>query len=230
MADQAFFTRFAVLLTLFILFGFIQFQLRGFASFSTSPLALHIHGAVMVAWLGMYVMQSWLVSQGQIAVHRKTGWLALALAAAVVGIGSFVGIHAVSTGRLPPFFTPAYFLALTQVGIATFAVVVVLAVVKRREVQWHRRLMVGTGILIMEPALGRLLPMPLVGATIGELIAFAVQLGLIWVIARHDRKVLGSVHPATLVIAAALSVHHLGTELLARLPAWQSLAQSIAAG
>lgn len=228
MADQAFFTRFAVLLTAFILFGFIQFQLRGFTNVMTAPAFLHVHGAVMIAWLGMYVVQSWLISAGQVAIHRKTGWVALLLAVAVVGVGAFTGIHAVETGRVPPFFTAGFFLALSLVGVTAFALVVGLAILKRREVEWHRRLMVGSGILISEPALGRLIPMPLTGQTVGELIAMVVQLGMVAVIARHDRKTLGRIHPATLTIALVLVVTHLAIDLLARVPAWQAFAAGIA--
>jgi len=230
MADQSFFTSFAAVIAAFILFGFAQFQLRGFADVRTAPLFLHIHGGIMVGWLGLYVLQSWLVSKGQVKVHRKTGWLSLAVAVAVVVMGSWTGIHAIAAGRVPPFFTPAFFLALTQIGVVAFAVAVGLAVMFRRQVQWHRRLMVGSGLLISEPALGRLLPMPLLGQTWGEMLVMVVQLGCVLVLARHDRKMLGQVHPATLVIAGLLVTSHLLIELLSRVPAWGALAQSIAAG
>jgi hypothetical protein len=37
MADQRFFTRFAIFLAIFILFGFIQFQLRGYSTSAPRP-------------------------------------------------------------------------------------------------------------------------------------------------------------------------------------------------
>jgi hypothetical protein len=230
MADQRFFTLFAAGLAAFIVIGFAQFQLRGFANIRTAPAFLHLHGGLMLSWLGLFVLQSVLVSRGQIAIHRKTGWLLLAVAAAVVVIGSYTGLHAIGLGIVPPFFTPAFFLALNQLGIAAFALVVILAIVFRRQVQWHRRLMVGSGVLITEPALGRLLPMPLLGQTWGELLALAIQLGMVAIIARHDRKVLGQVHPATLTVAAVLVGTHLAVELASRLPLTATLAASIAAG
>jgi hypothetical protein len=230
MADQRFFTAFAAGLAAFIVLGFVQFQLRGHANFRTAPAFLHLHGGLMVSWLMLFVAQNVLVSRGQIVVHRKTGWLSLAVAAAVVVVGSYTGIHAIATGRVPPFFTPAFFLALSQVGIAAFALVVILAVVLRRQVQWHRRLMVGSGILLTEPALGRMLPMPLLGQSWGELVILAVQLGLVAIIARHDRKVLNQVHPATLVLVVAVVVSHLAIEVASRTPAVAAFAQSIAAG
>jgi hypothetical protein len=148
MADQRFFTRFAIFLAIFILFGFIQFQLRGFVNVRTAPAFLHLHGALMVSWLGMFVLQSVLISRMQVQLHRTLGWLTVGIATAVVVVGSYTGIHAVALGIVPPFFSPAFFLAVNQLGIAAFALTVVLAVVFRCQVQWHRRLIIGSGIII----------------------------------------------------------------------------------
>jgi len=230
MADQRFFTRYAIFLAVFILFGFIQFQLRGFVNVRAAPAFLHLHGALMVSWLGMFVLQSVLISRSQVQLHRTLGWLSVAIAAAVVAVGSYTGIHAIALGIVPPFFTPAFFLALNQIGIAAFALAVVLAVTFRKQVQWHRRLIIGSGILITEPALGRLVPMPLIGQTVGELVILAIQMLMIAVLARHDRKVLGQVHPATLVVAAISVGVHLAVEIASRLPLTAQLAASIAAG
>ena len=230
MADQRFFTLFAIFLAIFILFSFIQFQLRGFVNVRTAPAFLHLHGALMVSWLGMFVLQSVLISRSRVQLHRTLGWLTVAIAAGVIVVGSYTGINAIARGFVPPFFTPAFFLALNQLGIAAFALTVVLAVVFRRQVQWHRRLVIGSTILITEPALGRLLPMPLMGQTWGEITALAIQLLMVAVIARHDRKVLGQVHPATLVVAGIAVSVHLLVEIASRLPITNELAASIAAG
>jgi len=228
MADQRFFTRFAILLAAFILFGFLQFELRGFVDVRTAPPFLHLHAALMVSWLAMFVLQSVLISRMQVQLHRTHGWVTVVIAAGVIVVGSYTGIHAIALGIVPPFFTPGFFLALNQLGIAAFALVVVLAIVRRKQVQWHRRLIIGSGILIAEPALGRLLPMPLLGQTWGELAALAVQLGMVAILARHDRKVLGQVHPATLVVAGIAVGVHLLVELASRLPLTGQLAASIA--
>lgn len=229
MADQGFYTRFAIFLSLFIVLAFGGFALSGLGNPAPAPLIVHAHAVLMLAWLGMYILQSSLISAGQVTVHRKTGWLSLAVALAAMLTGAATGIHAVDSGRVPPFFTNAFFMALTSVGVILFAAVVTLAVIKRREVQWHRRLMIGSGVLISEPAFGRVVPLPLTGQSLGELIILGLQLALVGILARHDVKILGRVHPATLVVALALVTHHLAIELLHRVPAWQGLAASIAA-
>jgi hypothetical protein len=230
MADQAFFTRFAIFMAAFILFGFIQFELRGFVDIRTAPAFLHLHGGLMVSWLALFVLQGVLVQRGQVALHRTLGWVTVAVGAAIVMVGSYTGIHAIALGIVPPFFTPAFFLALNQIDIVAFALMLGLALGYRKQVQWHRRLMIGTAFVIAEPALGRLLPMPLLGQSWGELLALAVQLIFIAVIARHDRKQLGQVHPATLIVASIIVGAHLLIELASRTALFASLAQSIAAG
>jgi hypothetical protein len=79
----------------------------------------------------------------------------------------------------------------------------------------------------MEPALGRLLPMPLTGGVIGEWLAMAVQLVPLALLARHDRKFLGQVHPATMVAAAVLVAEHTAITLLAMTPLAAGLAKSL---
>ena len=229
MADQAFYTRFAILLSLFIVLAFGGFALRGLGPPGPAALLVHAHAMLMLAWLGMYILQSSLISAGQVAVHRRTGWLSLLVALAAIFTGAATGINAVDSARVPPFFSDSFFLAVTIVGVAAFAAVVTLAIVKRRQVQWHRRLMIGSGILIAEPAFGRVVPLPLTGQSLGGLIILGLQLLLVGLLARHDHKVFSRLHPATLVIALALVVNHLLVELVHRLPAWQAMAAGIAA-
>ncbi|MDQ3246188.1 MAG: adenylate cyclase [Pseudomonadota bacterium] len=229
MADQDFFLRFAITLALFILFGFAQFAMRGYSSFSTAPITVHLHGGLMVAWLGIFVAQNMLVHRGELAVHRKLGWLSAGLVPIVALTGVLVGYNAVALNRVPPFFGNPYFLTLATVGPLLFAGTVFWAIAKRRQVQWHRRLMLGAMFLLLEPALGRLLPMPPMGAW-GETAVLLVQLLFVAVLARHDRHVLGSVHPATMAVTVLLLANHALLEVISRVPAVVGFAEALAAG
>ena len=229
MADQGFFVRYAVVLAAFILFGFAQFAMRGFSSFGSAPPMVHLHGGLMVAWLGIFIAQNLLVHKGELGLHRKLGWFSAVLVAVIAVTGVLVGYNAVAEGRLPPFFSPPYFLALTAVGSLVFAAMVYWAVSLRRQVQWHRRIMLGAMFILLEPALGRLLPMPLIMPW-GEWLTLGIQLIFVGVLARHDRKVLGSVNPATKAIAAILILSHVLFELLAVLPPVVRFAEAVAAG
>jgi hypothetical protein len=175
---------------------------------------VHLHGAVMIAWLALLIYQSTLIQRGNLMLHRQLGILGVALAAGIVVLGSFTAMRAIALHRVPPFFTDAYFLALTQIGLVAFAGLIVAAVANRRRPEWHRRLMLGAVILLMEPGLGRLLPMPLLGAW-GEWLIMVIQLGALALVARHDRRRFIAVHPATVVDAVVVVGTHLAVTLAA---------------
>lgn len=228
--EEAFFARLATGLALFIAFGFVQFQLRGMIDASRFSWVVHAHAGAMVGWLALSVVQPRLAAaRNARRWHRRLGWAATGLLAAIVVFASLTGIAAVRDGFVPPFFTPAYFLALVHVGVLAFAGMVLWAVALRRRPAWHKRLMIGSTVLIMEPALGRLLPMPLLGGW-GEWLAMAFQLAALGFLARHDWRALGRIHPATLASAGLVVASHALIELLAVSTPVIALAASIAAG
>lgn len=217
--DRSFWQKMTLGLSAFIVVGFAQFGARGMVDYRGVPLFVHLHALIMLAWLGLTVVQATLVQRDNLALHRKLGWAGAVLATAVVAMCSFVGIRIDQMGMQPPFFTPAYFMALTQLDAAIFGGMVVTAILRRRETEWHRRLMVGTLVLFMEPALGRLLPMPLIMPW-GEWLALAVQLAVLGILIRHDRKMHGAIHPATTAVVAIVVLSHCIIEILAISPFW----------
>lgn len=225
--DQSFWQRMMLGIALFIVFGFAQFAARGFVDPRAAPLLVHLHGVVMLAWLALTVVQATLVQRDNMALHRKLGWLGVVLAGAVVILGSYVGVRAVELHRQPPFFTPPYFLALTQIGVISFGGLVAFAVMRRKQTEWHRRLMLAAMIAILEPALGRTLPMPLIMPW-GEWMVLAVQLGVFMFLVRHDQRVLGRVHPATLTGMAVVTLNHVLVEVLAMTQPVIAMADAIA--
>lgn len=228
LADQPFFARYAIWVSLFILASFAQFSLRGLVDIRHMPLLIHVHAAAMVAWLGVFVVQNHLINRGLFHWHRKLGWLATGLVVAIAWLGCAAGFKAIALHIVPPFFPPAYFLALTLIEALAFAAVIAWAIALRRYPDWHRRLMFGATFVVLEPALGRLLPMPLLGAS-GEWLVLLAQLMFVLIVARHDRRTLGRIHPATAASAAVLVAVHVAVSCLALLPWAVALAARIAA-
>ena len=76
---------------------------------------------------------------------------------------------------------------------------------------------------------GRVLPLPLMMPW-GEWAVLVVQLGVFLVILRHDRAVLGGIHPATWAGMAIVTVQHVVIESLAIAPPFVRFANAIAAG
>jgi hypothetical protein len=227
--DQRFFVRFSIVMAAIIIFGFAQFAVRGMVDLPAVPRWVHLHGLLMLGWLGLLVTQNLLIQQGKIATHRTIGRLGGGLALMICLTGLYTGYMAVQLERFPPFFTNSYFLALTFTEMLAFAIMVVWAIMLRRQTQWHRRIMIGATIIALEPAFGRLLPMPLLGDW-GEWIILICQLVFVVVLARHDRKIIGHIHPATLASGAIITAVHVVVTGLSLFPPFQRIADSIAAG
>jgi len=226
---ERFWQRMAIGLAVFILFGFLQFAARGYVDPARVPPWVHLHGLAMVAWLGVLVAQPTLVMRGDLARHRRLGWIAAGLAALIVALGIFAGVASLVLHRYPPFFTPPYFLALTTVEALVFGAMVVAAIRNRRRTDWHRRLMIGATIVILEPALGRILPMPLMIGWSDIPVALC-QLLAVGIVALHDRRTLGHVHPATRAVAGVVIATRIAIYGLSLTPPVAALAGRLTGG
>lgn len=226
---ERFWQRMAIGLALFIVFGFAQFALRGFVDPWAAPFWVHLHGVAMLAWLALLIVQPALVSRANLPLHRRLGWIGGGLALVITGLGIFTGLASLVLERFPPFFLPPYFLALTTVEALAFGAMVWWAVRRRVSTQWHRRLMIGATIIILEPALGRVLPLPLM---IGwsDIPIGLCQLFVVGIVALHDRRTLGHIHPATKAVAAIVIAVRATIYLLSLAPPVIALAERLTNG
>ena len=224
---EPFWHRMAIGLAVFIVFGFLQFALRGFVDPVAAPFWVHVHGVAMLAWLALLIAQPTLVSRNNLALHRQLGRIGGLLAIFITLLGIFTGIASLMLGRFPPFFTPPYFLALTVTESLVFGAMVAWAIRRRRATDWHRRLMIGATIVILEPALGRLLPIPLMGPWAEPAVALC-QLAVVAIVAAYDRRSRGVVHPATWAVAAVVIATRVAISLLAMTPPVIALAERLA--
>ena len=194
--DERFFLRGAIIMALLIVAGF-SFQLAMGRSTFASPVRVHAHAILFMGWVAIYVTQNVLVSAGRVDLHRKLGWFAAAWMTAMVVSGFVVTIAMVRNGLVPFFFQPLQFLIFDPVTILGFAGLTIAAIRLRRRTEWHRRLHFCGMSLLLAPAFGRLLPLPLLQPWAWEA-AFAAAMLFPVVGARIDMKQRGSIHPAWL--------------------------------
>jgi hypothetical protein len=194
--EDRFFLVSAFIMAATVVAGFSLQLAMGRSSFHAPPL-LHLHAIVFMGWVAIYVAQTWLAASGNLALHRRLGWIAAVWAAAMVVLGVAVTIGMVRRGATPFFFQPAYFLVMNPLGILTFAGLTAAAIVKRRRPRWHRRLHYSGMAVLLAPALGRILPMPLLAPYAGEAVFAALLLFPVAGVA-FDLRRDGSVHPAWL--------------------------------
>lgn len=158
--DERFFLRSAIVMAAIIAIGF-SFQLAMGRSTFASPLRVHVHAVLFMGWVAIYLLQNVLVAADRIRLHRKLGWLAAAWMVPMVVSGFLVTAAMVRNGTAPFFFQPLQFLIFDPVTVSAFAGLTIAAIVLRRRTEWHRRLHFCGMALLLGPAFGRLLPLPL---------------------------------------------------------------------
>ncbi|HXC60757.1 MAG TPA: hypothetical protein VN645_15685 [Steroidobacteraceae bacterium] len=205
--------------------GFSLFYRAGFSSFA-SPWWVHVHAVTFVTWIVLYVTQNVLVARNAIARHRVLGRIGAAWAVWMVIVGLVLTPMNLAAHRAPPFFTPAYFLAIDWLNILVFGALLYGAIRNRRRTDWHRRLMLCATICLIAPAWGRLVVLSGNPATAPVLVA--LLLAYVIVAMLFDWANRGRVHPAYLWGGGALVFFAVATELLAKLPPFVALAGRIA--
>lgn len=227
--DHQFYFSIALALMLTVIAGFGLNAAMGRVTIRTLPPLVHVHGLTFMGWIILYTYQNWLILQGDVARHRQLGWIGAFLALAVFVVGLSTALMAIHLHRQPFFFTPPFFLVLTTLSLIAFAGLVGAAVLMRRQTEWHRRLMLCGTIVLINPAWGRLLPMPLLGQVIGQwAICAALMLYVLWGMI-HDRRVRGHVHPAYWWGAGTLLLWQALMQPLSATPMVERLAAALAA-
>lgn len=223
--ERLFFLLMAVAIAATVVVAFALFYAAGFSRLD-SPWWVHVHGVTFVGWIALYVLQNTLIFRNDVATHRKLGRIGAVYAVWMVLVGLVLTPLTLAVGRAPPFFTPAYFLALDWINIALFGALVFAGIRNRHRTDWHRRLMFCATICVIAPALGRLIVLS--GAAMTAPLNAAVLLLFIVAAMAFDWRNRGRVHPAYGWGAGALVLFAAATELLALLPFFGSQAARIA--
>ncbi|SDA31448.1 hypothetical protein [Sphingomonas sp. NFR15] len=194
-AERAFFFRMAIAFAATVVVGFSLSYARMTQPPSTLPIQIHLHAMVFVSWVGFYLVQNGLVATGSIAIHRRLGAVGGVLAALMVVLGIVVTVMCLRRGAVPFFFMPGVFLLLDVLGVALFGALVGAAIGRRNRPDWHKRLMLCAMAVVISPALGRILPMPLFGiwSPVAVYVASMLYIAAAMV---YDVRARGSIHPA----------------------------------
>jgi hypothetical protein len=226
--DERFFLRAALVMALFVVAGF-SFQLAMGRSTFASPPRVHAHAIAFMGWVAIYVAQNVLVATDRIALHRRLGWIAAAWMVPMIVLGCLVTVAMVRAGHVPFFFRPLQFLVFDPMTLFAFVGLTIAAIVMRRRTEWHRRLHFCGMSMLLGPAFGRLLPMPLLQPWAWE-VDLAVCLLFPVVGMWSDIRRSGRAHPAwrwglgTMLAALVL------TEAITYSPIGAALYRAVTAG
>lgn len=174
--ERQFFLAIAIIFPIVVLIGFAPtYYLKGFFTSPPIPRAIiHIHGLVMAAWVLLFCAQVYFIRTTRIRTHQRLGYLAIALAIAIIISGVLTAIAAAKYGSVstPPGAQPLEFLIVPFFDVIIFGILFAAAVYYRRNAPNHKRLMLLTVINFLPPAIARF-PMGLT-ATFGPLWFFGV--------------------------------------------------------
>jgi hypothetical protein len=158
-----FYAGMAVVMALTVFVGFAPtYYLRVFygrptvtGATSLSSLA-HLHGALFTSWVLLFIVQTALVANHRVDVHRRLGIAGAFLAAAMIAVGILTAVKTAARGAGPPGADPLAFLAIPLGDMAVFSVFVTAALWLRRRKEAHKRLMLLAYIAIIAAAVARL--------------------------------------------------------------------------
>ena len=226
--ETRFFTIMAFVMSFIIVAGFSLNVAMGRSSFDV-PAAYHIHAAIFMGWIGLYLAQHVTISRGAIALHRTLGRLAYVWVPAMVFAGTMVMIVVARRTGGPFFFNKSEFLISNIAVLVTFGALAWWALLRQRYTGWHRRLFLCSMAVLLGPGLGRLLPMPLMipnAWLITQLITFLFPvIGMI-----ADKRREGSVHPAYFWGLGIYVAAFTASMLVAYSPLGYAITESLVAG
>ena len=164
-SEKRFYLVAAILFVLVVLVGFGRtYYLKAFTG--APPLAsylVEIHGAIMTAWVLLFIAQVYLVRSKNIKIHQKLGFGGVGLGVLVLAVGFFTALAAAKNGpgSIP---TPAgiprmSFLAIPIFDLVMFAILFGAAIYFRKQAANHKRLMLLTAINFSAAAIARF-PIP----------------------------------------------------------------------
>jgi FtsH-binding integral membrane protein len=135
--------------------GFSQTYFRRISAGTASPL-IHVHGAVFAAWMLLFIVQSVLVATRRTRLHRQVGMAGVFFAVVMLVVGTVTGVVAARHGYNGPFpsnVNPLSFLLSSPIrDMLVFGGLTGAAIVLRRDVESHKRLMVMATLGGLAPA------------------------------------------------------------------------------
>jgi hypothetical protein len=225
--ERKYYSRMAWFILAMIFLGFApSFYARGLVHVPrpnpTLPPAVMLHGVLLTAWVLVFFTQVQLIGASRRDVHMKLGIGGFLLGAALIPVMYLTAVWQVARVNQPPFTDPLNWTIVPLAGVPIYAYLLYLGWTKRREAAWHKRIMLGIMLVMMDPAIGRfpLAPPTLAGFAFLNLLSVAPFIAPVL----HDRRMLGRIHPATLLtFSLAVAMHVVRLSFLAT-GAWAPIA------
>jgi uncharacterized membrane protein YozB (DUF420 family) len=204
-------------------------------SLNVPPIS-HVHAVVFYGWTLLFLVQTWAAASRKINRHRELGVFGVALATTMCFVGMAAAITSLKQSTADGF-GPAVraFTILPVSGIVFFAALFTIALLKVRDRETHKRLMLVATVSLLQAAVGRwflifLAPVATGGGPISPPpVAVTVLPGLVsdlLIVAAmvHDRRTTGRVHSVYWIAGGALVALQVLRIPLSRATVWTQIA------
>ncbi len=213
--------------SLLLLIALVGFYPSYFSRLPDTDLAHHFHGITGTVWMLLLIAQASLMRSRRVALHRRLGWSSLLVAPLFVLSGLLMmRTMLASDGGFERTFG-AQLALVDLVTILGFALAVAMGLKQRRVREQHARWMASTAVMLLPPALARMLPMLPLGIRSFEG-AFHIAMGVaelvVFVLLCNDWLRLRKPSTPFLCLFAVVAMSHAGFVLAPQLGAWQSFA------
>ena len=212
---------------------------------------VHIHGLVLFSWMAFFFTQTWLVATGRTLAHRSWGMLGIAIVTAMTCIITAVVSMRVAQASLPgqPPGTAESVRAFAWVtigGLVFIVPVFILAIVKLKDSETHKRLILLMTISMLGAPIARwfltfLAPSPDPNAPpwpagLPQVVAPPVVVSmtpallgdiLLVVAMVYDWRTRGRPHPVYVIGGGIMLLIHLTMVPVSKSAAWQAVAAAI---
>ncbi len=224
--DRRFFLIVAIVFPLIVVAGFGRTYYAK-QWFATPPLAsslLHLHGALMTAWVVLFITQVRLISSRAVRVHQRLGYAGIGLGALIIATGVPTALRAAKYGfaAAPPGIPPLGFMIVPLFDLLMFALLFGAAIYYRRQPAAHKSLMLLTAVNFLPPALARI-PIPALQA-FGPLWFFGFPTAVAILCLVLNTRYHGRVNRIFVLGIAALVVSYVLRLVLMSTAAWLRLA------
>jgi len=154
--DHGVFRAAAIGAFLIVMGGFARtYFLRPWLGLPPLAMFIHVHGAIMLAWVILLVTQVLLVARNRLAWHRRLGSIGLALAVLVVVMGTSATLRAAVrevSGHTEDASIQLTVLGLELTQMALFTAFASLGFLWRRRPAYHKRMMImATAVMLPNP-------------------------------------------------------------------------------
>lgn len=227
-SGDRFFVKLAFAMAIVVVAGFSFQYLMGRSTFA-SPLRVHVHAVTFMGWVAIFVAQSWFATRGPLRLHRMLGWFAVVWMVLMIAAALTVIVAIARAGHVPFFFSPQQFLIGDPITMIGFVGLTIAAIALRRRTDWHARLHICGMAVLISPAFGRMLPMPLLAPYALETAMIAPAIFPLLGAARDVRQG-GRVHRAWLCGLAVIAATALSTALIAPSPVGSAIYRAVTAG